>query len=502
MTSKHMMRGAGRPCSTDGVSEDRRRLLLGAAMFGAISAAGVSSAATRATAQGIEQSATASAPRGDSFILRGAYVITMDRGLGDIPIGDVHVRNGEIAAVAGSVEAPGAEIVDARGMIVMPGFVDCHSHVWNALLRNMRRPGVEYFPLKDVFGKHHTPIDYYRANRLYLTEALNAGVTTVLNYAHNTQSPAHVDEEIRAMTESGLRGRYAYSGPDPYPPEKMVDYTDIPRVKRQWFGPGSGGRIELGFGMRSTLPIVYYPEEFRFARDNGLPITLHSSRAAGVTPVKLRADGFGDKTTVFVHSVDFDQRDREVMAETGSSNAFTLFGEMRGQRGTEVRLQILEMTRAGVNVCLGFDATSLNPTSMFDQMRLAFNIASPAPNTPISEGLTQTQCLELGTINGAKAMGIADRVGTLTPGKRADMIMLRATDLNMMPFFDGHSAVLHSATPANVDTVIVDGRVLKFRGKILSVDVEAVRREAAESFYLIRQRASGQWAPQAWEKPV
>jgi cytosine/adenosine deaminase-related metal-dependent hydrolase len=90
----------------------------------------------------------------------------------------------------------------------------------------------------------------------------------------------------------------------------------------------------------------------------------------------------------------------------------------------------------------------------------------------------------------------------LTPGKRADMIMLRATDLNMMPFINGQSAVLHSATTANVDTVIVDGRVLKFGGKILSVDVETVRREAAESFYLIRQRAGGQWTPQAWERPV
>ena len=108
----------------------------------------------------------------------------------------------------------------------------------------------------------------------------------------------------------------------------------------------------------------------------------------------------------------------------------------------------------------------------------------------------------MGTINGTKAMGIADRVGPLTLGKRADMIMLRATDLNMMPFTDGHSAVLHSATTANVDAVIVDGRVLKFGGKILNVDVEAVRREAAESFYLIRQRAGGQWAPQAWERPV
>jgi cytosine/adenosine deaminase-related metal-dependent hydrolase len=161
------------------------------------------------------------------------------------------------------------------------------------------------------------------------------------------------------------------------------------------------------------------------------------------------------------------------------------------------------MVRVGVNVCLSHDATSLNPTSMFDQMRLAFHIASPVPNTPVDKlRLTQTQCLEMGTINGAKAMGIADKTGSLKPGKRADMIMLRATDINMMPFSDGHSAVLHSATTANVDTVIVDGRILKFGGKILSVDVEAVRREAAESFYLIRQRAGGQWTPKPWEKPA
>jgi cytosine/adenosine deaminase-related metal-dependent hydrolase len=169
----------------------------------------------------------------------------------------------------------------------------------------------------------------------------------------------------------------------------------------------------------------------------------------------------------------------------------------------ELRLQILEMVRVGVNVCLSHDATSLNPTSMFEQMRLVFHISSPVANTPVDKlRISQTQCLEMATVNGAKAMGIADKVGSLSPGKRADMIMLRASDINMMPFVDGHSAVLHSATTANVDTVIVDGRVLKFAGQILSVDVETVRREAAESFYLIRQRAGGQWTPKPWERPA
>jgi 5-methylthioadenosine/S-adenosylhomocysteine deaminase len=498
---------SGCPCCQGAIAPSRRSVLLGGAAAGA---AGFLAAPTNAVAQGAAPAGATGAPRTGNFVLRGGYIITMDGALGDIPIGDVHVRDGAIAAIAPSIAAPDAEVIDAQGKIVMPGFIETHSHVWNALLKNMRRPGVDYFPLKEAFGKHHTPADYYRAHRLFLTDALNAGITTVINYAHNTQSPAHVDEEIRAMIESGLRGRYAYSGPDPYPLDKPVDFQDILRAKRQWFGPGtSGGRIDLGFGLRAPSPVTSppppsYPEEFRFALDNGMPIILHSGSRPGVmAPAKLHAEGFGGKSFIFVHSLMFDQRDRDIMAQTGSSNSFSLFNDMRNQQGLELRQQILEMTRVGVNICLSHDATSLNPTSMFDQMRLAFHIASPVPNTPVDKlRLTQTQCLEMGTINGAKAMGIAEKTGSLTPGKRADIIMLRATDINMMPFNNGHSAVLHSATTANVDTVIVDGRVLKLGGRILSVDVETVRREAAESFYLIRQRAGGQWTPQPWEKPA
>ncbi len=437
-------------------------------------------------------------------MIRGGYVITMDRTAGDIPAGDVHVRNGAIVGVAPSIAAPGAETIDARDMIVMPGFIETHSHCWNALLKNMRRPGVDYFPLKEVFGKHHTPTDYYRAVRLFMTDALNAGITTVINYAHNTQSPAHVDAEIRAMMESGLRGRYAYSGPDPYPNDKTIDFDDVLRAKRTFFSRPDN-LIDLGYGLRPSTPLsaplTAYPQEFRFAIDNGLPIILHSGSRPGVmNPAKLQAEGFS-KNMIFVHSLMFDQKDREVMAETGTSNSFSLYNDLRNQLRTELREQILDMVRLGVNVCLSHDATSLNPTSMFDQMRLAWHIATGVPGTPLEKmRLTQTQCLEMGTINGAKAMGIADKTGSLVPGKRADIILLRASDINMLPFHDGHSAVLHSANTSNVDTVIVDGKVLKFGGKILSVNVDDVRREAMESFYLLRERAGGQWAPKPWEK--
>jgi 5-methylthioadenosine/S-adenosylhomocysteine deaminase len=485
-------------CECCGSSWTRRRFLTGAAAFGAASGSGLFGSFTNAAAQSPE-----TPPRGGEYVIRGGYVITMDR-TGDIPVCDIHVRNGSIVEVAPSISAPGVEVVDAQNMIVMPGFIETHSHCWNALLKNMRRPGVDYFPLKEVFGKHHTPIDYYRANRLFLTDALNAGITTVINYAHNIQSPAHVDAEIQAMMESGLRGRYAYSGPDPYPNDKTIDFDDVLRVKRTFF-TRPDNLIDLGYGLRPSTPLsaplTAYPQEFRFAVDNGLPIILHSGSRPGVmNPAKLHAEGFS-KNMIFVHSLMFDEKDREVMAATGTSNAFSLYNDLRNQLMVELRQQILGMVHLGVNVCLSHDATSLNPTSMFDQMRLAWHIATGAPNTPLEKmRLTQTQCLQMGTINGAKAMGIADKTGTLVPGKRADIVLLRASDINMVPFQDGHSAVLHSANTSNVDTVIVDGKVLKFGGKILSINVDDVRREAMESFYLVRERAGGQWAPKPWEK--
>lgn len=490
----------GCPCCDGNTATDRRNFLKGSAAFGAAAAGGFLTSLSESAAQG----ATATPPRGGEYLIKGGYVITMDGTLGDVPIGDVHVRNGAIVAIGPSISAPGAEQIEAEGMIVMPGFVETHSHFWNALLKNMRRPGVDYFPLKAAYGKHHTPTDYYRANRLFLTEAIDAGITTAINYAHNTQTPAHVDAEIRAMMESGLRGRYAYSGPDPYPSDKTLDFDDVMRVKRTFFS-GSENRIDLGYGLRPSYPLGHdlkvYPQEFRWALDNGLPIILHSGFRPGVmNPARLHEEGFS-KSMIFVHSLGFDRKDRETMAKTGTSNSFSLYNDLRNQRRFQLREQLLDMNQLGVNVCLSLDATSLNPTSMFEMMRLAFHASTPSPDMSADvPRITQTRCLEMGTINGAKAMGIADKTGSLVPGKRADIILLRANDINMMPFNDGHSAVLHSATTRNVDTVIVDGRVLKFGGKIISVDVDAVKREAAESYYLIRERAGGKWAPKSWEK--
>ena len=492
----------------------RRGFLEETGKLGLVSTAGFLTAGCGHMDSTANSQARVTAPRGNEYVIRGGYIISMDRSAGDIPAGDVHVRGGTIVAVGPSIAAPGAEVLDARNMIVMPGFVETHSHVWNALLRNLRRPGVEYFMLKNVFGKHHAPLDYYRANRLFLAEALDAGITTVLNYAHNTQSPAHVDAEVRAMRESGLRGRYAYGAPDPYPLDKTVDFADILRVKRQWFGSGPNerfdrsGLLELGYAYRAPFPAgsgpsPVYPVEFRWMRENGLPIIMHAGHVPRyMSPALLEAQSFIERSMIFVHCPLFDKLDRDIMAKAGASASVSMYNDLsfRFQDDVAMRVQLNAMTEAGINVCLSHDATSINPTSMFDQMRLAYHVSIRRPDSEHKARLTQLQCLEMATVNGARAMGIADKVGTLVPGKRADMILLRADAINMAPFHDGVSAVLHSANNSNVDTVIVDGKVLKSGGKILNVNVDEVRREAQESFYLLRERAGGQWTPRPWEK--
>ena len=157
----------------------RRGFLAGTAALGAASGSGFLVACTGASAQG------AVAPRGGEDVIRGGYLITMERAAGDIPVGDVHVRNGAIVGVAPSISAPGAETIDARDMIVMPGFIETHSHCWNALLKNMRRPGVDYFPLKEAFGKHHTPADYYRAVRLFARSTSGRQTRSIAELRHS-----------------------------------------------------------------------------------------------------------------------------------------------------------------------------------------------------------------------------------------------------------------------------------------------------------------------------
>src|SRR5580692_10642775 len=257
----------------------RRDLLTG------VAAGSLGLVANRATAA----AATGPAPRlpgRGEFIVRDGYVLTMDPRLGDIPHGDVHVRNGQIVAVGPNLSAPGAEAIDARTMIVLPGLIETHWHMWETISRNMSgdTEATGYFPYSRVMGVLFSPEDNARGVRLALAEALNTGLTTVHNWSHNLLTPAYADAELAVHREVGGRARFGYGYSRNTKADETLPLDDVARVQRQYFN-GPVGLLTLGIASRgpenNTIEICQ--KEWETARKLGIGISTH----AGINPKRL-----------------------------------------------------------------------------------------------------------------------------------------------------------------------------------------------------------------------
>jgi cytosine/adenosine deaminase-related metal-dependent hydrolase len=218
-----------------------------------------------------------------------------------------------------------------------------------------------------------------------------------------------------------------------------------------------------------------------------------------VKVAELIREGYIDRDTVLVHGLAVTAEDRAAIASNGLSLSYSPQSELRLQADGDYRTQLLQAMAAGINVCLSLDATSLGAVSMFDAMHTNWNLGVPWNGTDTEKlpRVNFTDCLQMATINGAKALGLDRQVGTLEAGKQADVLLVRANDINMTPLGEVRTALVRSATPANVDTVIVDGRFVKRAGRLLNIDVAQVTAEANESLDAIRRRAGGAWAPAA-----
>ena len=441
-------------------------------------------------------------PARENFIIRHAHVLSMDEDIGNLENGDVQVCAGKIVKVGSNIKATELKEIDGKGMIVMPGFVDTHWHIWSTLFRNLPRADRGYFQLLSDLAPHFSPIDFYRSARLALAEALSAGITTILNFSHNTRSPAHADAEIVAHIESGLRGRYSYGHISGMPVNQMMSLHDLARIQRDWFcfnGP-SEDRVSLGFSWRGPLltPPNVYRTEFECARNLGLPITTHAGQGPPykVDAVQMHKDGFLGPDTLLVHFLEARPEDRETLVETGTSLSLGMQSEQRFGAECDLRTHLLHCLADGVNTSLSVDTTCAASVNPFENMSICWYIGVPSSraSTASIPAVSYRQCLEMGTINGARAMNLHDQIGSLTPGKRADLIMIRATDLNMVPYGELDCAVVRSAPPANVDTVIADGRILKSGGNLLYYNLEEIISEAAVSLHAIMKRAGGEYS--------
>jgi cytosine/adenosine deaminase-related metal-dependent hydrolase len=447
------------------------------------------------------QGAAPTAARG-SYLIRGGAVITVDKA-GVLPRADILVRDGRIEAIGADLAAAGAETIDAADMIVMPGFVDTHYHMWSALGRNFIGDGFGYFAAKNATSKLFDPTDFYNSVMLGLVELANAGITTVHNWSHNTRTVAHAEGELRAHRDSMLRALYSHGHVDQMPRNELIDFASIDRVQREHFAGGSAfdGLVTYGVNLRgaSQSEEAIYLKEMDEARKRDLRIAIHAGQAP---PNRIFAEDYekrgwlGPKLLI-CHYLPASDADAQAMARTGTPLSFSTHSEFRLGRAGDPRDALLRMRRHKVLIGLSFDASSIAPPNMFETMRFTWNMGIPWRGTPTEKEpeVTFREVIEMATLNGAKALGLGDVTGSLAVGKRADIILIRGNDINIAPVADIETSVVQSATPANVDTVMVDGRIVKRGGRLVAHDVPKVVRDATASALKIRTAAGGRLAP-------
>ena len=441
--------------------------------------------------------------RPDDLVIRSGYVVTMDPGLGDLPDGDVLVTGGRIAAVGTGLGAGGARELDARGMIVAPGLVDTHWHMWNTLLRSMSggMPGEDrpagYFSVSLGLGQAFTDQDNYQGTLLACAEAINSGITTVHDWSHNVRAPAHAEAELRALAEAGLRARYSYGYSAGHPNDQAMDTDGLRALHRDWdTGPGVGGLLTLGMACRGLggsnpamrVPPGIYQREMAAARELGLPVTVHASGppAAAGQIAALAAAGLLGPDLQVVHANSATPAEIAQLAEAGCAVSLSPFSELLIGYGLP---RTAELLAAGIRVGLSVDTTALTGNAdMFAIMKLTQGLINATAHQEFA--CTARQALALGTLEGARSLGLDGVTGSLTPGKRADIILVATGHPNLGVLTDPAGLLVTAAQPGNVDTVLADGQILKRGGALVTLDGERIGAQAREALARVRARAA------------
>jgi 5-methylthioadenosine/S-adenosylhomocysteine deaminase len=434
-------------------------------------------------------------PARGEFIIRGGYILTMDPALADLPVGDVHIRNGAIVAVGAKIDTPpGAQVIDARERIVLPGFVDTHWHLWSTALRMVIRgddPKEGYFPITSRVGGLYTPQDAYRNVRLGALEGLLSGITTVHNWCHNTVTPEHADAEIQALRELGLRARFSYGAGQNHPGDKPMNLADLARVQKQFGGDamlaiGACLRTPGPGGTRGAISVDLFRTEFDAIRKLGLPMTIHCG-AKNLIDL-MGTHGFLGPDMLLVHPQGMSPAELKMVGDARAPYSIAPVIEMSYSAVRSGTIQYSELQSMGTQVGLSIDASAATNADFFNVMRAL--MWSEWQRTGAPQRLRPKRLVELATIEGAKLLGMSERTGSLTPGKRADLMLVRTGDINMAPVGDPYNSLVFQGQPSNIDTVFADGRLLVRGGRPVHVNVDTVVKDATDSARGIMARAS------------
>ena len=433
------------------------------------------------------------------ILFTGATIVTMDPDLGVIDHGDLLVEGDTVTAVGTGLTAVGTRldtvVVDAAGTILTPGFVDTHRHAWETQLRRIM-PDVEDlggYVMSTLAGYAtvYRPEDMYTGTRLAALTAIDSGITTMLDFSHNSRTPAHSDAAIEALRDTGIRGVHASMGPHFGAWDRQWP-GDLGRLKDRYFS-SDDHLLTLRLATLATDEIAgpalaYGPELARVAKDLGIGVSVDAVFGASSSEAILRwaEDGILSPDVTLIHATGLTPEAWKVVGRTGTTVALAPTSD--AQIGLETAIPAVdEALSVGVRPGLSIDVEVALASDMFTQMRAlhaiqrmrAVNAAYGTDRQP--DRITTRDVLDFATLAGAATNGLAGVTGSLTPGKKADLLVIQAEDLNNMPLNDPIGTVVLGSDARNISAVLINGEPRKWNGRVLDIDLSALRREVRAS---------------------
>lgn len=418
------------------------------------------------------------------ILVRGATLVTMEPTLGEFT-GDLLIEGERIAAIAPRIDVQDAERIEAHGFIAAPGFVNAHMHTWQTALRGVASGWTltEYFrQMHAGLATRFTPEDIGIATLAGAWNQLDCGTTTLVDWCHNNPTPAHSDAALDALAQSGIRAAFLHGSPKPDPKPGALPFWETPhprsevaRLARRLQG---SSLLSLGLAILgphySTLEVALH--DFALAREFGLLASMHQGGGSARTPhgwERLERAGLLGPHINIVHGNNLADEQLARFVGLGMSFSVTPENELTQGHGFPITGRLM---RLGVAPSLGVDLESGLSGEMFTAARIALGVQRALDHAEYRQqhgeiapahAVSCRDALDWITLAGARMLGMADRIGSLAVGKQADVVLIDARKLNMMPLHDPVSAIVMQASLANIDSVFVAGQARKRHGRLL-----------------------------------
>ncbi|MGY8661124.1 amidohydrolase family protein [Bradyrhizobium sp. UFLA05-109] len=438
-------------------------------------------------------------------LIKSATIISMDDAVGDLPTGDVLVEGNRIVDVRPGIElgsgAAETEVIDGRGRIVIPGLINAHMHTWQTALRGF----AANWTLLEYFRRMHAglatvfrPDDIYIATLVGALNQINCGTTTLVDWCHNNPTPEHTDAAVRGLIESGIRAAFFHGSPKPEPKPGEPHFSEIPHprreVERLLAGPlaDRNGLVTLGLAILgphyATLDVA--TRDFRLARELNLIASMHQGGGPAKTAdgwEKLIEAGLVGTNVNIVHGNDLSDDLLQRLVDLGVSFSVTPENEMIQGHGFPITGRLL---KRGVRPTIGIDLESVLAGDLFSAARVALSMQRALDNAesrnasgtiPATTTIPAREALRWITLEGARMLGRDGQIGSLMPGKLADLVVINASDLNLFPVHDPVATVVMQTSLANIEAVMIGGVWKKRNGRLLVDELERKKELLAQS---------------------